>query len=530
MRPRFAPKINPTQRNFPVKMTVKKVSVSALLLASAVGASLQGCTDLTEVPASAISPDNYYRSSAEVLGGVAGVYATLRDNMWNYYNISQVSTDETVVPTRGSDWYDNGRWLEIHRQTWTATSGATNEDIGGVWNTMWAGIAKANAVLNALKPNTIQGQAAVEAELRVLRAYYYIGLMDFFGGVPIVTTTEIMPRERASRADVFKFIETELLAARSALPATRDASEWGRVTQGAADAMLVSIYLNAQVYGGSVTAAGLAPGAQRWADVVTAADRLINSGNYSLASNYVSNFVSTNQNSKENIFVVRFSTLGGLGWTINSRSFHYNSSNFGGWNGFSTVADVYNAFDDADGRKKQWLVGLQVNANTGAAVKDRAGNPLIFTPEIKDVTQAKENEGARLYKWPIDQSVSNQEMPNDFAHYRLAEVYLSKAEALNEQGQTGAAIAVVNTVRARNFSPAKPLSATMTQAQARTAIYNERLFELVGEAKRRQDMIRAGTYTGKFMFKDVQPPYKILMPIPASQLATNPLLKQNPGY
>ena len=530
MRTKFSRPTNHTQRNSPVKMTITKASVGALLLASAVGASLQGCTDLTEVPASAISPDNYYRTSAEVLGGVAGVYATLRDNMWSYYNISQVSTDETIVPTRGSDWYDNGRWLEIHRQGWTATSGSTNEDIGGVWNTMWAGIAKSNAVLNALKPNTVANQTAVEAELRVLRAYYYIGLMDYFGGVPIVTTTEIKTRERASRADVFKFVETELLAARGALPATRDAGEWGRVTQGAADAMLVSIYLNAQVYTGTVTASGLTPGAPRWADVVTVADRLINSPNYQLAASYGSNFVPTNQNSKENIFVVRFSTLGGLGWNINSRSFHYNSSNYGGWNGFSTVADTYNAFDDADGRKKLWLVGPQFNANTGAPVKDRAGNPLVFTPEIKDVTQAGENEGARLYKWPIDQSVANQEMPNDFAHYRLGEVYLSKAEALNEQGQTASAIAAVNTVRARNFTVPKPLSGALTQAQARTAIFSERLFELVGEAKRRQDMIRAGTFTGKFMFKEVQPGYKILMPIPASQLATNPLLKQNPGY
>ena len=121
-------------------------------------------------------------------------------------------------------------------------------------------------------------------------------------------------------------------------------------------------------------------------------------------------------------------------------------------------------------------------------------------------------------------------MPNDFAHYRLGEVYLSKAEALNELGQTASAIAAVNTVRARNFTVPKPLSAALTQAQARTSIFSERLFELVGEAKRRQDMIRAGTFTGKFMFKEVQPGYKILMPIPASQLATNPLLKQNPGY
>jgi len=511
-------------------MTVKKASVSALLLASAVGASLQGCTDLTEVPAGAISPDNYYRTSAEVLGGVAGVYATMRDNMWNYYNLSQVSTDENVVPTRGSDWFDNGRWLEIHRQGWTSTSGSTNEDINGSWNSMWSGIAKANTVLSALKPNTVANQGAIEAELRALRAFYYIGLMDFFGGVPIVTTTEIQPRAQNTRAEVYRFIETELLAARAALPARRDAADWGRVTQGAADAMLVAMYLNAEVWGGSVTAAGLTKGPARWSDVVTVADRIINSGNYSLASNWNANFRFDNQNSPENIFVVRFSRLDGLGSSLNSRSMHYNSSNIAGWNGFSTLSDTYNAFDDADLRKRIFLVGPQNNLSTGAPVLDRSGNRLVFTPEIRDVTQATEGEGARIYKFPLDPGATDQNQPNDFPHYRLADVFLAKAEALNEQGQTAAGIAVVNTVRTRVFTPAKPLSTGLSQAAARTALFRERLFELTGEGKRRQDMIRAGTYTARSQFKEVQPPYKILMPIPASQLATNPLLKQNPGY
>ena len=527
MRTDIASSSKPTMRHTPVKMRTYKAGFATLLFATA---AVVGCTDLTEVPASQISPDNYFKTPAEVLGGVAGVYATLRDNMWGYYNISQVSTDETVVPTRGSDWFDNGRWLEIHRQAWTPTSGSTGEDINGVWNNMWSGIAKANAVLAALRPNSVPDQPAIEAELRALRAYYYIGLMDFFGGVPIVTNTEIKPRERTTRDSVFKFVESELIAVRGALPARRDAAQWGRISQGAVDAMLVSIYVNAQVYTGTVTAAGLTKGTARWADVITVADRLINSGTYTLASNFRNNFVATNQTSPENIFVVRFSTLGGLGSTLNMRSFHYNSANFGGWNGFSTLADTYNKFDRADARDAQWLVGPQVNLNTGAPINDRAGNRLIFVPTIRDVTQASENEGVRLYKFPIDPSVANENQPNDFPHYRLAEVYLSKAEALNELGRTSEAMTAANLVRARAFTPAKPLSNGLSQVAARAAIFDERLFELVGEAKRRQDMIRAGTYTAARLFKAETPGYKILMPIPTGQVATNPLLKQNPGY
>ena len=99
------------------------------LLGAAAVLALPGCTDLTETPVSAITPGNFFRNSDEVIGGVASVYAGLRGTMWGYYNISQVTTDENVVPTRGSDWFDNGRWLDLHRQAWTPTSGAGLEDM-----------------------------------------------------------------------------------------------------------------------------------------------------------------------------------------------------------------------------------------------------------------------------------------------------------------------------------------------------------------------------------------------------------------
>jgi len=516
-------------RIFPVKINTRRAGVAALLIGATSVVSVQACTDLKETPTSALSPDNYYNTSAEVIGGLAGVYANLRTTLDDYWNAGQVSSDETVVPTRGADWYDGGAWLDLKRQTFTANSPSSGT-INGAWVNLWSGVAKANAVLSALSGKTVPNQKAITAELRALRALYYICLMDGFGNVPIVTTTEIKPRAQDPRADVFKFVETELLAARADLPAKWDAANYGRLTQGAADAMLVSIYLNAQIYGGTVTASGITPGAARWADVVTVADRIINSGTYTLASEWKSNFVYNNQNSPENIMVIRFSTVDGLGLVFNNRALHYNSWNFGGWNGFSTVSDVYNAFDPTDVRRNMFLAGPQVNLSTGAPAKDRAGNPLVFTVDFKDITQAAENEGARFYKYPVDPTSANQNMGNDYAYFRLGEMFLAKAEALNEQGQTAAAIALVNQVRTRAFTTAKPISTGLSQTQARTAIFNERLFELAGEGKRRQDQIRAGTYTKPFQFKPGSDAWKAVWPIPQSQLSTNPLLKQNPGY
>jgi hypothetical protein len=504
-------------------------TVWALLLLSPLTASIQGCTDLEETPLSSITPDNFYRNEQEVMGGLAAVYSTLYGTLWAYYNLSEISTDEMVVPTRGSDWYDNGRWLEIHNQGWSATSPATLEDVNGVWNTAFGGIARANALLEALPNVSVANKPVVEAEARTLRAFYYFMLMDMFGGVPVVTDTEIAERERASRAEVFQFIESELQAARESLPASWPAMH-GRLTKGAADAILASIYLNAEVFTGTVTEAGLQRGAPRWEDAIAAADRILNAGEYSLAADWHANFRHDNHLSPENIFVVKHRPEAGVGFQMIYRPMHYNHGFGGGWNGFSTLAETYYAFDQEDARENIFLVGCQTNLETGEPIQDRSGQPLCITPEIRDVTDATESEGARIYKWPGDPNRSGVNHGNDYAYFRLGEIYLIKAEALNELGRTGEAVALVNTLRARVFDPDEPLTGTFTQASFRDRILQERLFELTGEAKRRQDLVRHGAFTDAWSFKTQKEPYRILMPIPQTQIDANPMLTQNPGY
>ncbi len=164
-------------------------------------------------------------------------------------------------------------------------------------------------------------------------------------------------------------------------------------------------------------------------------------------------------------------------------------------------------------------------------MSDRTGQPLFFTPQINDATAATEGEGVRIYKFPADPNASGQFHGNDYPYFRLGEIYLIKAEALNELGRTDEAIALVNsTIRARVFSPPKPLPLGMSQAAFRDAILDERLFELTAEAKRRQDLIRHDKYLLPWSFKEQREPYRILMPIPPSQLNANPLLVQNAGY
>jgi hypothetical protein len=481
-----------------------------------------------------LTPDNAFKNEPEVLAGVASVYARLRQTMDDRYNLSEVSTDEIIVPTRGQDWYDNGRWLEVYKHNWNANSGSALADMNGAWNNLFSGVARANLMIEIVEGAGGPTAPSTLAELRTLRAWYYYLLMDFYGGVPLVTTTKVEATPRVTRDEMFKFIESELKATAAVLPATRPAGEAGRVTKGAANAILASLYINAQVYSGTVTAAGLTKGAQRWQDAINAADAVINSGQYTLEPNWRKNFNPDNHDSKENIFYIsNTDAQPGLGMNFPHRTLHYNQLNTQGgpWNGFATIAETYLAFDPLDKRREIFLVGQQYSFDTNLPVKDRGGNNLVFSVNINNETQAAENEGPRYNKFvPKTGTPDASSQPNNFPFFRLAEMYLIKAEALNELGQTSAAIDQVNIIRARQFAAPSPLSGALSPAAARDAIFKERLFELTGEGKRRSDMIRAGTYTGARRFKTASAPYKILFPIPQTQIAANPQLTQNPGY
>jgi hypothetical protein len=521
---------------------MKRFSVTTCC--SAMALLLLACTDLTENPKSLITPDTYFNTPGEALAALAGVYAQLRGTAGegDYWGISEVSTDEMVVPTRGQDWYDNGTWMELHHQSWSATSPGTLSFMNNAWNTAFQGVARANVLIDAMATSSLPNAAEVTTEARALRAFYYYVLMDLFGGVPLATTSEIKARPRETRDSIFKFIESELLAVQADLPATRDAANNGRFTKGAVDAILANMYINAGVFTkdgvpGGITAtaynscAGIqvAGGVNACQAAVTHVDALLNSGVYALADTFAKNFRANNNLSPENIFVVKFAAATDLGFVMLQRTLHYNQFNPSPWNGFATLASAYNQFDPNDRRRNVFLVGPQVNVLTGLPVTDRAGAPLVFTTTIANVNAATEAEGARIYKWPADPSHVQQNNGNDFAWFRLSEMYLIKAEAMLD-GATGTStpLALVKAVRARSFATDTLTAVTLP------VILRERLFEFAAEGKRRQDLIRFGAYTQAWEFKtnpEGQETKRVLMPIPQGQIDVNPLITQNnPGY
>lgn len=507
------------------------------------------CDSLDTDPYSQIPADQFFNNQEEVVAALAPIYANLRFLTTNngYHGVSEVSSDETIVPTRGTDWGDGGAWLQLQRQDWSAGHPFLND----VWNTASTGIARSNGVLGSLETATIDNKEAITAEVRALRAFYYYILMDMYGRAPLIGDEpgEFLPDPNnppaaAERAELFTFIETELKAAAAALPPQ---GPGGRMGADACNAMLANMYLNAQVFSGSVNGGGLQRGTARWQDAFTYADNLIRSGRYSLAPDYFSVFSPDNSGNPEIIFAIQALAAQGLGLSFANRALHYNSTNVGAWNGFSTLAENYNSFGDDDPRKKQFLIGPQVNLVTGEPVKDRQGNRLSFTlsfdkrtnPSVEDVTDAIDYAGVRNNKFAADPNEVNGNAGNDYPFFRLGEMYLIRAEAAFELGRQGDALTDLNALRRRAGAP-------QLSSVNREAILVERLLELNNEARRRQDLIRANEstettvvstprgsgnlWTRAWQFKAASQPYRVVFPIPQPQLNANPALIQNAGY
>ncbi|MEM1057484.1 MAG: RagB/SusD family nutrient uptake outer membrane protein [Bacteroidota bacterium] len=513
----------------PTPTWLRRAGLAALVVAPLL--VLGACDGLDVDPFSQVEIENFYRTPSEVEAAVAPIYGAIRPTLFNYYNLSQVSTDENIVPTRGSDWGDGGRWLAIHRHGWDSNL----SDANGAWTEAFTGIARANKVLEDINDLTIPDKEELTAELRAMRAYFYYQILDLFGRAPIIgdepgefSADLDNPPSAASRAEVFAFIESELLAARPLLAQTQvDAG--GRISQDAVDAILANLYINCEIFRGTLTAGGITRGAACWAQAEERANNVISSGRYQLAPDYFSVFQVNNADNPEHIFRVEHLAAPGLGLTLPMRMTHYNQFAPSPWNGFATLAETYDQFDEDDARRDMFLTGPQVSFEDGQPVTDRNGNPLVFTADFPNgVENTTEGGGFRLLKYQPDVNHVSGNHGNDFSLFRLGEMHLIRAEAAFRRGNTTQALADINALRARaGLDPISSLDdATLLQ---------ERLFELAGEAKRRQDLVRievggVNQFTRPYFEKGQSEPYRVFYPIPQSQLDANPNLTQNPGY
>lgn len=437
------------------------------------------------------------------------------------FYMQELPTDEAVVA-----WSDPGV-PDFHNINWTASNGI----IEAMYYRLAQTVSFANSFIDANQDSQFEEMRKYGvAEARFIRAYAYYYLMDFFGDTPIVTKVKekLEENDQKSRAEVFAFIESELKAIESDLKAPKT-NDYGRVDKAAAWALLSRLYLNAKVYTGQ----------ERYADCMTYAEKVINSG-YSLTSNYKNLFLAdndTNGAQNENIFTANFDGLRSQTWAGTTFLVHaaiggdMDASSFGvsdGWSGIRTTKALVQKFDDGVG-------------NPPTSWTDKRA--MFFTNgqeyEINDITKFAQGYAVTKYKNVTSAGVAGKDpgakfVDTDLALIRLAEVYLNYAEAaVRKNVNTGNALTYINQLRSRAGV------AGITNLTTDN-ILDERARELYWEGFRRTDLIRydrfvEGSYLWPFKGGVVAGTavdnFRKLYPIPSNIiLASKGVIKQNTGY
>jgi hypothetical protein len=509
------------------------------------------CTDLEEEVFSDLTPQNFPASRSDVVAAFASAYTNLYGllNHNSYMSLNQVAADDLCIPHRTADWLDGGQWLRIHRHQTTPQEQAVNNG----WNWLYRGALQCNSIIQLLGTDQTASLLSAEeiaqftGEMRALRALFYFWLMDAYGNVPLITGDEetVDPQPaNTPRAQIYDFIVSELESASAALPKAKGVETYARFNYYAAQALLAKVKLNAEVYTGTAD----------WAGAAAAADEVINSSLYSLTDDYFENFGPDNDNgfasTSENILVIPYDEILAPGFNLVQMTLHYQSqATFNlqeqPWNGYCTIADFYNSYEDGDARKGEYgnqqvpgnfLAGPQYAADgvtrlldgTGddPAGSDEDSDPLLvnFKPELNELEPgAWRDAGARVFKFTYENGAA-QSLNNDFPILRYSDVLLTKAEALWRQNPAdGTALILVNQVRERAGVDAfAELNADNLLA--------ERGREMFYENWRRNDMIRFGVFDDAWWEKPASDPTKAVFPIPQDQLNANKNLQQNPGY
>jgi hypothetical protein len=465
-------------------------------------------------------------------GDIQGIDEGFSDFLRLYWNAQELPTEEAVI-----GWGDAGL-PDFHNMNWSAN----NPFLQGLYYRSFYQITLANDFIRQASDNNLsaRGISGTDAaniktfatEARFLRAFQYWVLMDLFGNVPFITDADALGATiptQIQRKDLFNYIESELKAIEPDLAAAR-VNEYGRADKGAAWSLLARMYLNAEVYTGTA----------RYTDAVTYSKKVIDAG-YSLISNYRNLMLADNHlNTSEFIFTINYDGLRTQGYGGTTYLVHASvvdgmdaKNEFGipsgGWFGLRTTKNLVQLFPDPDG------------------TADKRANFQKNNLEINDISKSTDGYGIRKYK---NVTRTGAIAPNidaggnftdvDFPLFRLAEMYLIYAEAVLRGGTGGdaaTALGYINNIRTRAYGNATGNIAS--GALNLDFILAERGRELYWEGFRRTDLIRykrfvESTYLWPFKggVKDGRgvEGFRILYPIPSSDLTANPNLKQNTGY
>ena len=573
---------------------MKQYIIGSMLLSSILLAS---CS-LDETPRSKFSEEEAFSTPKLVyVNTVANVYSSIGNGLYgsdggSVHTFQEFSSDASMIPGRQGDWVDGGAWQNIFLHNFESSVSKYND----VWNNLYRVIGLANSSIDRL--NKYLGEHPEYAdyvyELRALRAVYYYYVMDLFGQVPLVVSSEVSANEveQSNRSDVFKFVTSELAECIPHLSDSKSQNEgeyYGRITKAVAYMCMAKCAINAPVYtiddttptsysafvgtdksgkataseeqGKTVSEMGkniniTLDGETRnaWETVVYCADQIASLG-YRLQPSYADNFIVANQNSVENIWTRPNDCVNYKIEDYNIvRTLHYNHGGaigYQGWNGACSSKQQmlvygYGTANPDPRLKLNFYTDKDYMEETGKPVEDGATDkPLEYMPlavkvdfTAADDPHAMKCSGARMKKYEFDKSTTQQySFNNDLVIWRYADALLLKAEAEYRMDNKAEALTIVNEVRAR-------VAATPRTELTLNDILDERMLELAWEGVRRQDQIRFCTFTeptaDRFKgvthnasagdYNDDTQGYTMVYPIPYAVLNLNKKLGQNPGY
>ena len=486
-------------------LNMKKIFCIMMALALA-GA---GCDkQLVEDPRSIISPGDFYTTDQEAILGVNGVYSWLGNSSLLKASLWRALDEGTDVNRSRNQANDPVVMYSLTQ----FNTGYT----GNIWTTLYKAIYNANLVIDkvANAPGiSAATKARVTGEAEFLRSIYYYYLIGLYEDAPYYDETNYSLQAtqglaRTAAADIRQKLVVSLLDAESKLPAKySSANDRGRATKGAAETLLVKIYL----------------WQKQWDLAQKKAQQIIDENNYKLMTNYSDVFLDANKFGQEIIFEVEFEPV------LNGNDHHtwyqpqkqVGVSPFSGrsWYGNYVPYTTFTNSFEANDKRKAVIIATSYNG-TPFKIDPVEKIPAWYGPKFWRLTYPSDTDGG-----------------SDVYVFRLADVLLMLAEAANENNDPVKALWAVNQLRPRNGLTA--FAAALTQQDMRDYIVAERARELVGEGHRRLDLIRWGKLVSavKTAAATEEPvvagnimDYHVRYPIPAVEIQKDPALVQNTGY
>jgi len=472
--------------------------------------SLTSCKDfLKEEVFAQLAPENYLRTKEGLTSLLYEAYAKAA-NMNSNNSIYVLGPQEFSTDILNQSGDSVEPTIRNYREfNWDPTMDFLIQN----WDPPYQCIRDANMVLENIPESALSEaeKKSYTAEARFLRAISYYKLYFFFGTVPLRTsTTQAVNLARADENTLKNFIETELKEATTDLPMPTNVPERYRAHKAAAMGYLIKFYLNTK----------------KWSEAATLSQTFLSTFNYSLFGEYMDLFKVENENNSEYIWVrpaiASTDRATANSWSNVSFPDNFKSSPETGivfkstwlnWpNEFRIYDAFYNSFETGDKRKKLFMTVYINNANQTVS--------LLGNDNIRSVKY-----------WP-DQNNAGAAHGNDIPEIRLADIYLSRAEALNEvSGPTQEALDNINYVRRRANVPDLKLVDISSKEQLRDLILTERGHEFYNEGHRRIDMIRMGKFISNAIARGKNArDIHLVFPIPQVVIDSDPLIKQNKDY